>query len=287
MSIKVEPNITKDPYTFDTDQNGYPIFTKKNLALLHALLRYDSNYSASEDDKDGNTYAGMLAKNGVPRAYDDLYTVIKSIDKFSSTHLASEGRGGGGKGIEKTAKYIADSMADGLKERLSSRDDTLINEIATLGGKGKKNNFSFATKFCAYACVFAKDIRSDNFCVYDNVLANVLPYYAYLYSFEGIDLPESWRKDPPDLDRICHRSRNKDKNGDKRIISDIDSLCRQNLENHDYALYRHIVDSTIRGILEQSELDNLSYKDFDQLIWYYFKGRNPDEVLAHIPLPES
>lgn len=271
MSIKVEPNITKDPYTFDTDQNGYPIFTKKNLALLHALLRYDSNYSASEDDKDGNTYAGMLAKNGVPRAYDDLYTVIKSIDKFSSTHLASEGRGGGGKGIEKTAKYIADSMADGLKERLSSRDDTLINEIATLGGKGKKNNFSFATKFCAYACVFAKDIRSDNFCVYDNILAHVLPYYAYLYSPEGIDVPNSKKK-------ICREY------GDKGTISSIESLIKN---KDDYTLYRHIVDSTIQGILEQSELDGLSYKDFDQLIWYFFKGKNPDEVLAHIPLPES
>lgn len=275
MSIKVEANITKDPYTFDMDQNGYPIFTRKNLALLHALLRYDSNYSASEGEQNETTYAGLLAKNGVPTNEADIREIVTSINKVNSTHLAAEDGG-----IENAVNKIAsiDKPKGRLAERLKNRDDELVKEIAHAG---KRNNFSFATKFCAYACVFAKDIRSDNYCVYDNVLANVLPYYAYLYSLEGIDLPESWRKDPPDIDRICHRSRNKDENGDRRIISDIDSLCRQ---NHDYVLYRHIVDSTIQGILEQSELDNLSYKDFDQLIWYYFKGRDLKAALSHIPL---
>ena len=258
MSIEVKPAITDNPYEFDVDQNGFPVFTKKNLALLDALLRYDSNYSASEDASDPSTYAGMLDTNGVPTTYDEALAVVKSIDKINSTHLASEGPDGGGRGISLTAEAIA-STPD-LVDRLRAGDDSLVPEIATAGGK---NNFSFATKFCAYTCVFARDIRSDNYCVYDRVLAEVLPYYSFLYS-------------PNELYKSFCRINNRG-----RVVSDVSSRCK---ETRDYELYCMLVDNIIDGVKEQSGLWHLPYKAFDQLVWYYFKGddRKIDRALACI-----
>ncbi|MDY4652140.1 MAG: hypothetical protein SO366_07790 [Atopobiaceae bacterium] len=128
MSIKVEANITKDPYTFDMDQNGYPIFTRKNLALLHALLRYDSNYSASEDEQNETTYAGLLAKNGVPTNEADIREIVTSINKVNSTHLAAEDGG-----IENAVNKIAsiDKPKGRLAERLKNRDDELVKRLLT------------------------------------------------------------------------------------------------------------------------------------------------------------
>ena len=260
MSREVKPNIIDDPYVFDTDQNGFPLFTKKNLALLGALLRYDSNYSASEDPSDPAVYSGMLDANGVPATVDGIRDVVKSLDKVNSTHLASEGPAGGGRGVELTVEAIA-AIPD-LADRLCASDDGLVDEIATAGGK---NNFSFATKFCAYTCVYARDIRSDNYCIYDRVLAEILPYYAYLYA---------------DGDIYRHFCR---ANSRGRIVSEVESRCK---DEHDYALYRMLVDSVIRGVKEQSGLWHLPYKQFDQLLWYYFKGddRKIDRALSRIEL---
>lgn len=260
MSIEVRYVVKDNPYEFDVDQNGFPVFTEKNLALMGALLRYDSNYSASEDISDSSTYAGMLNANGVPASYDDALAVVKSIDRINSTHLASEGPDGGGRGISLTAEAIA-SMPD-LANRLRAGDDTLVSEIALAGGK---NNFSFATKFCAYTCVFANDIQSDNYCIYDRVLAEVLPYYSFLYSSEELY---------KDFCRTNNRG---------RIVSEVTSRCK---ESHDYKRYRMLVDSVIDGVKVQGGLRCLPYKAFDQLIWYYFKGddRKIDRALSLVKL---
>ena len=248
MSIAVKPTITDDPYVFDTDQNGFPLFTIKNLALLEALLRYDSNYSASEDPSDRTTYAGMLDENGVPTTVDEIRDVVRSIDKVNSTHLASEGPTGGRRGIDLTVEAIA-AIPD-LADSLRSRNDELIDVIAVAGGK---NNFSFATKFCAYTCVYANDISSDNYCIYDRVLAEVLPYYAYLYADDRV------------LEKTCRVNRK------GKVVSTVEKCCR---DGHDYALYRALVDAIIDGVKGQAGLQCLPYKQFDQLLWYYFKGDN-------------
>ena len=263
MSIEVKPVITDSPYEFDVDQNGFPVFTKKNFALMDALLRYDSKYSASEDANDPSTYAGMLKANGVPTSFEAALPVVKSIDRVNSTFLNLKSDG---KGIEATATTV--SSIKKLKDRLVMRDDKLIDEIAsaviTLTGKGKYN-FSFATKFCAYTCIFADGIQKDNYCIYDGVLAGVLPYYAYLYA-EG-DLYKD----------LCR------KNKSNRIVSKVESLYR---DKRKYTPYRKTVNGILEGILKQSELEDISYKEFDQLIWYYFKGddRKIDKALACIEL---
>ena len=39
--------------------------------------------------------------------------------------------------------------------------------------------FSFASKFCTYVSRYL--YNSDDYCIYDNVLCNALPYYAWAY----------------------------------------------------------------------------------------------------------
>ena len=43
-------NYSNSPYEFDVDEYGVPAFTKKNIAFLNGILKYDSNYSTSTDE---------------------------------------------------------------------------------------------------------------------------------------------------------------------------------------------------------------------------------------------
>ena len=99
----------ESPYEFDTDQNGFPTFTQKNIDFLNGILRYDSNYSTSSDKNTPeyqSSYTGILEQDDffdfsasasstkldeLGNPIDNLYRVIVSIDKINSTHLSSEG----------------------------------------------------------------------------------------------------------------------------------------------------------------------------------------------------
>lgn len=84
-------------YSFDL-KDGYPQFTPKNLLLVDALIRYNSDYSVTIDEnhpeyQESYTYILKNKKESFFEAIseDDLYKVVKSIDKIHSTHLMSEG----------------------------------------------------------------------------------------------------------------------------------------------------------------------------------------------------
>ena len=162
--------ISKDYYRLALDQYGAPAFDIENFKLIYTFLQYDSNYSSVENEKHPQyqyTYAAILKHHRQSfflfkkiedytdvekyMKNDPLYRVIESIDRMNSTHLASEGPKGGNKGRLKTAKFVY--SIKNFKERLFKGDPLLVNEIATRGHeKGAKNNFSFASKFCAYLC---------------------------------------------------------------------------------------------------------------------------------------
>lgn len=249
-------NLTDDPYVFDTDENGCPVFTQKNILFLSALIKQDSVYNATEDvlhPEYNNTYAAML-KDGLPRDRDKLIDIVKSIDKINSTHLASEGRSGGNKGIEKAVDKIL--AINNLELRLKARDDKLVNEIAQLENK---NNFSFATKFCAYVSIFA--YGADNYCIYDTVVQEILPYYAFLYTEYG------FYKDYYKINRYKNKQ------------SRVEELCRG-----DYEKYRRLVDRIITGIKTVHGID-VPYKVFDLMLWYNFKGSDKkiNNMMQNLP----
>ena len=236
-----------DPYFFDLDQHGLLAVSEKNISLGDALIRYDSSYGPAEDTDDESLYSGMLHKNGLPETYEEILKIVKSIDKINSTHLAAEGESQGKEsrraGREKTAKAI-ESIAD-FKVKLASGNVSLVKSIALVEGVDR-NNFSFATKYCAFTSLYA--LQQDKYCIYDRVLMQVLPYYAFMY-LEGDAYKE-----------YCT------KNGTSRLDEQFRQTC-------DYDGYRNLVNDIIKGIASVTGIP-LPYRTFDKLLWYFYKGRD-------------
>lgn len=251
---------TTDPYHFDLDQNGFLAISEKNIKLGDALIRYDSQYGPSEDPNDETVYSGLLQKNGIPESYDEIMEIVKSIDKINSTHLAAEGIGADkksrNKGREKTARAIV-KISD-FKERLADGDASLVRSIALAEGVDR-NNFSFATKYCAFTSLYA--LKRDQYCIYDRVSMQILPYYAFMY-LEG----DTYKQ-------YCT------KNG----ISTLDEQFRQKC---DYKGYRKLVQGIIDGIASVTGI-SLSYRAFDRLLWYYYKGSDQKIKSAKLILKEA
>lgn len=291
MDLKI--NVKESPYEFDTDQNGFPTFTKKNIDFLNGILRYDSNYSTSSDKNNPeyqSSYAGILERgkffdfsdsitsnefdeSGKP--IDDLYRVIVSIDKINSTHLSSEGNSSKGeksaekrnKGRAKVAQTIRNYGGDKLSEALQKGDAGIIDVIAdpSVGGK---HNFSFATKFCSYVSIHA--LRMDNYCIYDEILQQVLPYYAYMY----ID----------DFDNTLYKTVKPPKrNGN---LTRNESLVSTLKQNKDYSGYRELINKIIAGVKKKIGV-SITYADFDHMVWYYFKGSRSKIIKAMNCLPKK
>ena len=279
------------PYEFDTDQNGFPTFTKKNIDFLNGILRYDSNYSTSSDKNNPeyqSSYAGILEsesffdfsassdeRDELGNPIDNLYRAIVSIDKINSTHLASEGNTGKSeksdkkrnKGRARVAEKIRELGGQELKEALRNGDASIIEMIAD-AEVGGKHNFSFATKFCSYTSIHALGL--DNYCIYDEILQLVLPYYAYMYidDFDG---------------KIYKTVKATRANGYNSRNESLVSLFKQ---NNDYNGYRELIKRIIYGIKAKIGVE-ISFADFDHMLWYYFKGSKSKITNAMSCLPKK
>lgn len=251
--IKDDP--TK-PYVFDVDQNGILGITQKNIDFIEALIKNDSNYRLSFDP----TYIGSSAyflSQGVPTSYNDILKTVTLIDQENSTHLAVSGmQAGSNQGRVLTAQCI--SKIQNLQQRLAQGDPTLVNEIA--GAVSSRNNFSFASKFCAYTSIYS--LNADNYSIYDNVIKNILPYYAYYYLSNS---PQYWR-------------RVKGKNA--RNISTIEEVFRK---RSDYKGYQDLIGEILLEV--EAKGITITRKQFDNLLWYYFKGINNRIINAMEFLP--
>lgn len=281
-------------YIFDTDENGVPTFSKKNIAFLNGILRYDSNYSSvlNQDNPEyAASYAGLLENSeffssfGTPisdetdncgNPIDILYKVIESIDRSNSTHLASEGNGKKktkgetrNKGRALVAEKIREIGGKNLKRRLEECDNNLVMEIAAAEVGGKRN-FSFASKFCAYVSRHA--LGKDNFCIYDEIVQSVLPYYAWMY------VDESTRKDK--FPNIYKTVKGKNRRNESLVYK-----YKSKGSKDGYAAYRNLIDEIIAGIKRKND-EQITYEDFDRLIWYYFKGTKGRVLDAMKVLPE-
>lgn len=234
-------------YKLDLDQNGFPTFTQKNIAFITAMISYDSTYSKASE-KGG--YESIFQE---PDFWDfkNLDMAIISLDRINSTHLASEGhKKGANQGREITAKYIRESIgSEILKQRLINKDPQLVNEIAA--AVNTKYNFSFASKFCAYASRFA--LRMDNYCIYDNIVQAILPYYYYIY-VDG----DGYRK--------LYKT---NLSGNNQSI--VETKYREKSNPNGYDAYRQCVDDIIAGIRQKCGI-TVTYSQFDSVLWYCYKG---------------
>lgn len=312
--FKVQKN---NPYRFDLDQHGFPVFSDKNLRLVWAMVENDSAYNSIEP----NTVkvAFQKALNGDEKA---IKQAVYFTDKVNSTHLATlrpadmdiltankdkkefqdvvkgnfddsdKGKDEDGdtpqlqNGRFMTARKIIDDRFD-LMRLIEKGDEQAVFKIAHysekyakehLGIEIKKNNFSFATKFCHYACVngLGKEKLGrdrDLYPIYDSVVTQVLPYYIWAYS----------DKVEPDKHGRC--------NTKYRILEKFLEDCRSDESPAGYREFRSYYNSAIAGIdrwrkenkqsginvPEIREKGAFSYRHVDRLIWYYFKGRRLDE----------
>lgn len=234
--------ITNEPYIFDLDKNGMLALTKKNAKFMNAIISNDSNYRKANDNDNEESSCYYLTHNGLPKNEKDMIELLTRIDKENRTHLSSSGlKKGDNKGRKLTAKVIL--SIPNLEERLKKGDPELVNEISkSIDGK---QIFSFASKFCTFVSrsLFG-DESKDNYSIYDGVLNDILPYYAYVYCNE------------------IHI---------KRINSKIKD---EFVDKLDYKGYRDLIDK-IREKSKEITGYKVSRKEFDYLLWYYYKG---DEV---------
>ena len=319
-----------DPYRFDLDQNGFPVFSDKNLRLVWAMIEYDSDYNSVKSGTVERIFKTILngeERNDENRGDINIEEAIEQAvyltDSVNSTHLATlrpadmnilkanqEKNGihqraqseddpdknknrvddeSKGKDQSKlkygrfmTAWEILNNIDD-LACLIKDGDENAVFEIAhyseryakeQLNIEIKKNNFSFATKFCHHACV--KGLDRDLFCIYDTVVASILPYYILAYT----------DRDAPDMDRY-NRCRCK-YNALNKFLND----CKEDHSAAGYRQFREYYDEVREGInawrksegqtgLEVPEIGedgNITYQHIDKLIWYYFKGRSDKKI---------
>ncbi|MGN0623889.1 MAG: hypothetical protein ACI4JA_08085 [Oscillospiraceae bacterium] len=236
--------ISADPYVLDMDENNFPAFTEKNIIFINGIIKIDSGYRDSFDETCESSSAGILSK-GFPTDKDTLERVVRLIDKENSTHLSVSGNTkNSNQGIKLTVEGL--SLMTHLSQKIEKGESGIVNDIAGLV-KGR-NNISFASKFCAFCNRYC--FRKDDYSIYDSVLCEVLPYYAYVYCGEKY---------------FRHKTR-----GNKEFTGTISETFGKK-DATDYKGYNQLIGKIIAVIREKVNKD-ITRKDFDLLLWYYFKG---------------
>lgn len=257
---------------FQPDPENILEISIDNVARIEAIIRLDSNYNRSGDinarpeyatykkgEKKGEKYtkyAGSTAywmtqlKNyWLDEKCDNslkeeiMYQAVSAVDRENSTHLTADNDVSNYKNNGAGRREIANRLCGmpNLHDRLSNRDFELINEIRkkTANEKGREN-YSFATKFCHYACMYLfDDEKRDNFSIYDMVLRDALVEYAKRYAIQN-------------------------EGNQNYTINDF----------NDYPTYSHVIDLIRAKAAQINNEEQVSRNGFDHLLWYYHKG-NP------------
>lgn len=307
-----------DPYRFDLDENGFPVFSDKNLRLVWAMVENDSAYNSVEPKTVKDAFQEALKGNT-----EYIKQAVYITDKVNSTHLATlrsadmailEANKDKKEFLDVLKGKFDDEDEDknededesklkigrfmtaweiikdkvNLNRLIKAGDEQAVYRIAhysekyakeQLGIEIVKNNFSFASKFCHYACVNGLEEDRlgrdrDLFPIYDSVVTQVLPYYIWVYS----------DKVEPSKHRQCKTK--------YRILEKFLEDCRNDDSSAGYQQFRSYYDNVIKGIgrwreangqsglnvPEIGEKGELSYRHVDRLIWYYFKGRRLDDA---------
>ena len=264
-------SISSDPYEFDLDENGVLALTEGNVKRIDFLINNDSRYRLGADPDNPlslDSYTKNLSKCKDPSRWkeSDLGPIIKMIDIQNSTHQMVTGvikdptqpDVKNNEGWQKTAEYICQNI-NNWSSRLEKEDQTLVHDIALAlykeDGSGRYT-FSFASKFCAY--MSRALYNSDTYPLYDSVVTRVIPYYAWAYLGEN---------------KYFAR-----KHGKIGKVFGIDH------KEGDYAGYNALIGRIIEANKEITGYE-ISRKDFDHLLWYYFKGdwdrKDENKELVH------
>ncbi|WP_026489101.1 hypothetical protein [Butyrivibrio sp. XBB1001] len=235
-------------YTLDFDEHGMLILNRKNAQLINACIAIDSKYAEASNEENKESSCAYIIEN-----QDNLLDlkimkeICRRLDKENSTHLAASGsKKGDNKGIDQTTETICNIR--NLKQRLKDGDAELVTTIseAVRASDGKiRNTFSFASKFCTFLCRYLfEGQEADNYSIYDSALEYVIPYYALVYLNDY----------------------------DREMVKNKHVIRRTFFDKRNYDGYRKLIDD-IREKAHPENEEKLSRKDFDNVLWYYYKGR--------------
>lgn len=183
-------NSTK--YLLDRDSNGLVVISPDNVARVEAMIAENSRYNSSLNSNDTSSSKASLAilkreLNTLPNPeFQTVYNAMRAINRENSTRLSESE-------LKELAKRLCTLSSSDILEYLEKPTFKLGSEgekyclVSYLkrkttpnGNRKGRENYSFATKFCHYACInfFQGKTEADNFPIIDNVVKAVFPKYA-------------------------------------------------------------------------------------------------------------
>lgn len=179
-------------YLLDKDSNGLVAISPDNVARVEAMIAENSRYNSSLNSND--TSSSKAGLSILKREIDTLlnpnsqtvYNVMRAINRENSTRLSESE-------LKELAKRLCALSSSDILEYLEKPTFKLgpgeekyylvsyLRRKTTPNGNRKgRENYSFATKFCHYACInfFQGKTEADNFPIIDNVVKAVFPKYA-------------------------------------------------------------------------------------------------------------
>lgn len=238
-------------YELTFDENGLLDFTQKNIDLIETCISIDSRYRRAFDVTNEEGSAWFIKNNLDFNNEHTIELLCKLIDAENSTHLSVSGTKTGSennRGIDEMVKRI--SGIPDVEDRIKEGDLLLVDYLAQASDRIYK--LSFASKFCTYVARYR--FGSDKFSIYDKVVQRTIPYYAWNYLGE----------------RYIGR-----KNSSISIERGFSNSPKNTIRC--YVDYSNLIERIIEQINCKRKL-KIGRKDFDHMLWYYYKG---DESLIN------
>ncbi|MCQ2342909.1 MAG: hypothetical protein MJZ75_05415 [Paludibacteraceae bacterium] len=225
------------------DKKEIAELSRKNVALVEAMIRHDSDYSDFNNTQKETSSAYWLKelkkvlidKTKSQYTYQEIMEkCVQYIDSENSTHLNADQVGRQqitDRLVQLDKKKLVEYLRNPKKENYKLID--IISEKTIVADDDNKHrarkNFSFATKFCHYTCLhlFEDSQEQDNFSIYDSVVTKHLAEYAKHFD---INLPKDYKTK--------------------------------------YKVYIDLIDAIIARAKEP-----ISRNGFDHLLWYFHKAR--------------
>ena len=236
-----EPLGQNSPALLEYNFNGY---RGSSAFWMHRLGEYYGyNY--------GNEFNGFDSVKDYPWYYRFLiYNAVCAVDAENSTHINAD-KVGRKELTDRIVEY-KDDLLELLKDTknypligiLSEKTDPEENKANEGKQIPPRKNFSFATKFCHYACFYIFENKDtdcrDSYSIYDYIVSNALTTY---YGFEEIKPSEN---DSADKQFFVEKYRN----------------------------YQTFIDKIRDDAAKAANDPNpVSRNGFDHLLWYYYKGK--------------
>lgn len=216
------------------DKKGRVCLIEDNATKIETLIRFNPRYGKTtneENDKCAMVLIKELKTN--ERLYNDrehVRNIIGRINAENSTRMS-------GNDMDDLRDIIAAIPKKDLIKMLKNKNKKyeLINLLAKETEHDKHANFSFATKFCHYMCIylFEGEKYQDNYSIYDN---NVIKTIS------------------------CYRDNQEEIPPYKKTMKESPAQYYKRFQN------------AIDDILERNS-DRISRNAFDHIMWYYAKTR--------------